>query len=150
MIFNFSHKYQFQTRLHLNGSFLEQVGKKKLLGLTIRDYLSWKSNTLNAYKKQLFVSSLKKIIIPTLMLYSLLAFQPLNHVENICVLALRKNVCSLKQQKTCSRSMNTSKRQENLRNTMFLSLEQTDQQIQPSHIWLDCSTMSIIPNQIVV
>ena len=68
MIFNFSHKYQFQTRLHLNGSFLEQVGKKKLLGLTIRDDLSWKSNTeeiiKKAYKRMIILRNLFQFGVP--------------------------------------------------------------------------------------
>ena len=45
MIFNFSRNYQFNTRLKLEGKALEQTHETKLLGLVLRDDLSWKSNT---------------------------------------------------------------------------------------------------------
>ena len=45
MIFNFSKNYPFNTRLHINNIPLDQVHETKLLGLVIRDDLSWKSNT---------------------------------------------------------------------------------------------------------
>jgi hypothetical protein len=45
MIFNFSRNYQFNTRLQLEGQIQEQVHETKLLGLVLRDDLSWKSNT---------------------------------------------------------------------------------------------------------
>jgi hypothetical protein len=41
MIFNFSRNYQFYTRLNIDGQILEQVHETKLLGLLLRDYLSW-------------------------------------------------------------------------------------------------------------
>ena len=45
MIFNYTKNFQFNTRLMLEGNKLEQVRVTKLLGLIIRDDLSWKSNT---------------------------------------------------------------------------------------------------------
>ena len=51
IVFNFATNYQFNTRLHLDGRLLEQVHETKLLGLVIRDDLSWKSNTGFIIKK---------------------------------------------------------------------------------------------------
>ena len=45
MIFNFSRNYPFNTRLHINSIPLDQVHETRLLGLVVRDDLSWKSNT---------------------------------------------------------------------------------------------------------
>ena len=45
MIFNFSTKNQFNTRLKLEDKVLEQVHSKKLLGLIITDDLTWKAIT---------------------------------------------------------------------------------------------------------
>ena len=42
MIFNFTQKYQFTTRLELNGENLEVVPKTKLLGVIIPDDLNFK------------------------------------------------------------------------------------------------------------
>ena len=44
MIFNFSDKYQFTTRIKLNGENVEVVTEKKLLGTIIQDNLKWDSN----------------------------------------------------------------------------------------------------------
>ena len=51
MIFNFSSKFKFNTRLKLKGGKLDQVNETKLLGLVLRDDLSWKSNTQLLVKK---------------------------------------------------------------------------------------------------
>ena len=68
MIFNFSRNHQFKTRLYLNGSLLEQVEETKLLGLTIRDDLSWKSNTAEttkkAYKRMIILRNLFQFGVP--------------------------------------------------------------------------------------
>ena len=45
MIFNFSSNYKFNTRLDIDGRKIDQICETKLLGLKIRDDLSWKSNT---------------------------------------------------------------------------------------------------------
>ena len=45
MIFNPSKNHQFNTRLEIEGQTIEQVKEAKLLGVIIRDDLSWKSNT---------------------------------------------------------------------------------------------------------
>merc|ERR1712129_212108 len=68
MVFNFSTNYQFNTRLHLDGRLLEQVHEAKLLGLVIRDDLSWKSNTgfiiKKAYKRMIILKNLFHFNLP--------------------------------------------------------------------------------------
>ena len=68
MIFNYTRNYQFNTRLMLEGNILEQVRETKLLGLIIRDDLSWKSNTADltrrAYSRMLILKNLVKFDVP--------------------------------------------------------------------------------------
>ena len=45
MIFNFAKKLKFNTRLSLDYTKLDQISETKLLGLRIRDDLSWRSNS---------------------------------------------------------------------------------------------------------
>ena len=45
MIINFTDDYQFCTRLTIEDQPLTQVQEARLLGVVIRDDLSWKSNT---------------------------------------------------------------------------------------------------------
>ena len=62
-LFNFSSKFKFNTRLKLKGGKLDQVSETKLLGLVIRDDLSWKSNTqLLAKKAYMRMTILKKLV----------------------------------------------------------------------------------------
>ena len=51
LIFNFTEKYQFSTRLFLNDEMLEVLESTKLLGTIISNDLSWDLNTLNIVKK---------------------------------------------------------------------------------------------------
>ena len=51
MVFNFTDKYQFSTRLNLNNENLEIVKHAKLLGVTISDDLKWDLNTENLVKR---------------------------------------------------------------------------------------------------
>ena len=51
LIFNFTEKYQFSTRLFLNDEILEVLESTKLLGTIISNDLSWDLNTLNIVKK---------------------------------------------------------------------------------------------------
>ena len=51
LIFNFTEKYQFSTRLLLNNEILEVLESTKLLGTIISNDLSWDLNTLNIVKK---------------------------------------------------------------------------------------------------
>ena len=51
IIFNFSKKYQFITKLELNESTINLVKETKLLGTTITDDLKWNINTAILVKK---------------------------------------------------------------------------------------------------
>ena len=51
LIFNFTKKYQFATRLTLKGTVVEQVPEAKILGTIIDDQLSWDKNTSRIIKK---------------------------------------------------------------------------------------------------
>ena len=51
MIFNFSKKYQFSTKLKLNNHDIETLEKTKLLGTIITDDLRWEENTKNIVRK---------------------------------------------------------------------------------------------------
>ena len=68
MIFNFSKKHKFNTRLHLEGTVLDQVCETRLLGLILRDDLSWKSNTdsiiKKAYKRMILLKNLFAFNVP--------------------------------------------------------------------------------------
>ena len=58
MIFNFSKKYQFNMRIHLNENLVEQVNETKLLGCILTDDLTWHSNT-----RMLVKQAYKQIVI---------------------------------------------------------------------------------------
>ena len=68
MIFNFSTKYQFNTRLKLEGNNIEQVNQTKLLGLVLRDDLSWKANTeaitKRAFTRMIILRNLYQFEVP--------------------------------------------------------------------------------------
>ena len=51
MIFNFTQKYQFTTRLEINGDALEVVPKTKLLRVLIQDDLKWDANISSLVKR---------------------------------------------------------------------------------------------------
>ena len=51
MLFNFTHKYQFQTRLQLNNETLETVSETRLLGTIISSDLRWDKNTQHFVKR---------------------------------------------------------------------------------------------------
>ena len=51
MIFNYTSKYQFTTRLSINDKVLEVINHARLLGTIISDDLSWDMNTANLVKK---------------------------------------------------------------------------------------------------
>ena len=52
MIFNFTNKYQFQTRLKLNNHNIENVSSIKILGTIITNTLSWNENCSRIIKKR--------------------------------------------------------------------------------------------------
>ena len=51
LIFNFTDKYQFGTRLHLNDEIIEVLDSTKLLGTIITSDLKWDMNTISIIKK---------------------------------------------------------------------------------------------------
>ena len=51
MIFNFTDKHQFTTRLNLKGTTIEIVDKMKILGTVINNQLSWDENCNEIIKK---------------------------------------------------------------------------------------------------
>ena len=51
MIFNFSKKYPFSTRLELKNTKIERISEIKLLGTVITDDLKWERNTAELVKK---------------------------------------------------------------------------------------------------
>ena len=51
MIFNFCNSRQFQTRIKISDTIIQQVNEAKFLGLILSDDLSWHSNTKNLVKK---------------------------------------------------------------------------------------------------
>ena len=51
MVFNFTKKQQFSTRLALNGKTIDTVKEFKLLGTKITDNLKWNKNTKHLIKR---------------------------------------------------------------------------------------------------
>ena len=51
MVINFTKKFQFSTRIQLEGILVEEVQECQLLGLTLTQNLSWHKNTENIVKK---------------------------------------------------------------------------------------------------
>ena len=51
MIFNYTHKYQFTTRLCVNDRPLEVFNGTRLLGTIIQDNLGWDKNTAEIVRK---------------------------------------------------------------------------------------------------
>ena len=68
MIFNFTKNKQFNTRLTLEGNVLDQVKETRLLGIILRDDLSWKSNTAEltrrAFSRMVILKNLVKFDVP--------------------------------------------------------------------------------------
>ena len=51
MVFNYTNKYQFSSRLSMEGTKLEEVSKTKLLGTILTNDLKWHENTKRIIKK---------------------------------------------------------------------------------------------------
>ena len=51
MIFNFTDRFQFNTRLHIIGETIDTIEKTKLLGTVITNNLKWDENTKEIIKK---------------------------------------------------------------------------------------------------
>ena len=68
MVFNFTRKYQFATRIQMNDILLETIHETKILGLTITSNLSWRNNTNNlvtkANKRMIIIIKLIEFPVP--------------------------------------------------------------------------------------
>ena len=51
MIFNYTNKYQFTTRLYINDQPIEVINNTRLLGTIIQDNLTWDLNTAELVRK---------------------------------------------------------------------------------------------------
>ena len=81
MIINFTKKFQFNTRITLNNTLLEEVEQCRLLGLTLNNQLSWHQNTDNIVKK----ANTRMIILHKLYEFNL----PPEEMVNIYILFIR-------------------------------------------------------------
>ena len=61
MIFNYTQKYQFSTRLKIEGEILETVTDAKLLGTILSEYPKWENYTENIVSKANKRTSQEKI-----------------------------------------------------------------------------------------
>ena len=52
MIFNYTHKYQFTTRLSVNNHPIEVIKSTRLLGTVVQDNLCWDLNTKEIGEKK--------------------------------------------------------------------------------------------------
>ena len=81
MLINFTNKYQINTRLNMENQLLQQESETRLLGVILRDDLSFKSNTENITKK-----AFKRMII----LHNLCDFNvPIEDLLTIYILYIR-------------------------------------------------------------
>ena len=68
MIFNFTHDYQFSTRVHLNDTLLETITETRLLGSIVSSDLKWHSNsqalTKRGYQLMIILRKLYEFNIP--------------------------------------------------------------------------------------
>ena len=88
MVINYTKKYQFNTRLHLEDYLLEQVWQAKLLGLILSDDLSWKDNTefvvKKAYKRMTILHNLFDFCVPRHELVNIYILYIRSVVEQSC------------------------------------------------------------------
>ena len=89
MIFNPSKNHQFNTRLNIEGQAIEQVHEARLLGVLIRDDLSWKSNTefiiKKAYKRMIILKNLFHFNLPITDMLEIYMLYIRSVVEQACV-----------------------------------------------------------------
>ena len=89
MIFNYTMKHQFNTRLFINETLLEQVTEKKLLGVLITENLTWDANTnlitRNAYKRMSILHRLSAFCPPLDELVKIYILYIRSVVENSAV-----------------------------------------------------------------
>ena len=93
MIINYTKKYQFNTRLSMEGTLLEQVHQTKLLGLIISDDLFWKSNSEFIIKK----AYTRMTLLHKLFEFNVPEEEPDQHLHPVHPLCDRAILCSLAQ-----------------------------------------------------
>ena len=81
MVINFTKKFQFNTRITLQNTLLEEVEECRLLGLTLTNQLSWHQNSENIVKK----ANTRMIILQKLYDFNL----PIEEMINIYILFIR-------------------------------------------------------------
>ena len=81
MVFNFTNNFQFNTRIKLGDTLLEEVKECRLLGLTLTNQLSWHQNTQNIVKK----ANTRMIILQKLYEFNL----PTEEMLSIYILFIR-------------------------------------------------------------
>ena len=68
MIFNFTKKYQFSTRVHLNDTLLDIINETKILGTILSSDLTWHNNseylTKKGYQRMTMLRKLYKFDVP--------------------------------------------------------------------------------------
>ena len=89
MIFYLTDKYQFSTRLEVNGNPVQEVSSEKLLGVKIENTLSWQSNTEYLVKRAYMrMSMLHKLYSFSVPVSDLIVGQQLE-IERVQKVALR-------------------------------------------------------------
>ena len=81
MVINFTKKFQFNTRIALQNTLLEEVEECRLLGLTLTNQLSWHQNSENIVKK----ANTRMIILQKLYNFNL----PTEEMISIYILFIR-------------------------------------------------------------
>ena len=81
MVINFTKNFQFNTRIKLDNTLLQEVEECRLLGLTISNQLSWNQNTHNIVKK----ANMRMIILHKLYDFNL----PTEELLDIYILFIR-------------------------------------------------------------
>ena len=90
MIFNYTHNYQFGTRVHLNDALLETISETRLLGTVISSDLKWHSNTRQltqkGYQRMTILRKLYEFDVPQedlVMIYNLYIRSILEYNSNV-------------------------------------------------------------------
>ena len=90
MVINYTHNYQFGTRVHLNDSLLEIINETRLLGTVVSSDLKWHSNTRQltqkGYQRMTILRKLYEFDIPQddlVMIYNLYIRSVLEFNSNV-------------------------------------------------------------------
>ena len=89
MVFNYTKKYQFSTRLVLDETPLEEITECKLLGVIIENNMSFKKNTQSiikrAYKRMIILEKLYEFHLPVEEMINIYILFIRSVVEQSCV-----------------------------------------------------------------